>query len=231
VYQWQISTDKGTSWQDIAGANTLSYVRAPTSIGSYCYRLTVTEEISQAILACRVASNVVAVNVHDDPAVNAGPDRTSIGGTPVTLQGSVTGEDPIYYWSPPSYLDSDKILTPKATPPKDINYTLFATSAYGCKNDDAVHVTVVPEIYVPNAFTPNNDGKNDTWHISFIDASVEASVNVYNRYGQLVYHAENQTVNWDGTFNGFPQPSGTYVFSVRFKSGYPEVKGTVLLIR
>jgi gliding motility-associated-like protein len=231
VYQWQLSTDKGASWQDIAGANTLSYMRLPSAVGSYWYRLAVTEQISASILSCRVASNVVAVNVHTYPVVNAGPDRILIAGTPITLQGSVTGELPIYYWSPPSYLDNDSILTPAASPPADFNYTLFAASPYGCKSNDAMQVKVVAGIFIPNAFTPNNDGKNDTWHIPFLDPVFGASVNVYNRYGQIVYHVEGSTVNWDGTCNNLPQPAGAYVYSIRFRSGYPDMKGMILLIR
>jgi gliding motility-associated-like protein len=89
----------------------------------------------------------------------------------------------------------------------------------------------VAGIFVPNAFTPNNDGKNDSWHIPYLDPLLEASVNVYNRYGQLIYHAEGVTVDWDGTYKGFPQPSGTYVYSIKFKSTYPDMKGTISLIR
>ena len=231
VYQWQASTDQGINWQDIAGANTLSYLRMPTAPGFYWYRLTVTEETSAGILSCRVASNIVIINVHENPAVSAGPDRILITGTPVTLNGSVSGEVPSYYWSPPSYLDNDTLLTPFASPPADITYTLFATSEYGCKNNDDVMVKVVAGIFVPNAFTPNNDGRNDTWRIPFLDPLLDASVNVYNRFGQIVYHAEGKTVNWDGTFNGLPQPSGAFVYYIKFKSGYPDMKGTVLLIR
>ncbi len=231
VYQWQISTDKGLNWQDIAGANSLSYLRTPAAPGFYWYRLSVVEQNSTAMLSCRVASNVVVINVHDNPVVNAGPDRILIAGTPVTLQGSVTGESPVYYWSPPSYLDNDSLLTPSASPPADFNYTLFATSVYGCKNNDGVIVKVVAGIFVPNAFTPNGDGKNDTWHIPFLDPLLEASVNVYNRFGQIVYHADSETVNWDGNFKGLPQPAGAYVYTIKFKSGYPDLKGTVLIIR
>ena len=231
VYQWQISADKGLYWQDIPGANTLSYLRMSTSPGFYWYRLTVTEQTSVGILSCRVASNIVVINVHENPAVSAGPDRILITGTPVTLQGLVTGEAPKYLWDPPTYLDNDTLLTPAASPPQNFNYTLFATSEFGCKNNDDVMVKVVAGIFVPNAFTPNSDGKNDTWRIPFLDPLLDASVNVYNRFGQVVYHAEGKTVDWDGMFNGLPQPSGTYVYYIRFKSGYPDMKGTVLLIR
>ena len=146
VYQWQISTDKGTTWQDITGANSLSYVRMPTTTGDYWYRLAVTEQTSVGILACRVASNSVRINMHNDPIVNAGPDRILIAGTPVTLQGSVTGDLSKYNWNPSSYLDNDSALTPAASPPADFNYSLFATSEYGCKNNDAMQVKVVAGI-------------------------------------------------------------------------------------
>lgn len=231
AYQWQISTDKGLHWQDIPGANSLSYLRTPAAPGFYWYRLTVTEQNSVAILSCRVASNIVVINVHENPVVNAGPDRILIAGTPVTLHGSVTGEFPVHYWNPSTYLDNDSLLTPAASPPADYRYTLYATSAYGCKNNDDMQVKVVAGIFVPNAFTPNNDGKNDTWRIPFLDPLLNASVNVYNRFGQLVYHVKGKAVDWDGTFNNYAQPSGAYVYSIKFKSGYPDMKGTVLLIR
>ncbi|HVX24794.1 MAG TPA: gliding motility-associated C-terminal domain-containing protein [Parafilimonas sp.] len=231
VYQWQSSTDKGATWQDIPGANTLSYFRKPTTPGFYWYRLTITEQTSVGILACRVASNVVVINVHANPVVNAGPDRILITGTPITIQGAVNGESPAYYWSPPSYLSNDTILTPQASPPSDMGYTLFATSAFGCKNNDEMNVKVVAGIFVPNAFTPNGDGKNDDWRIPFLDPTLNATVNIYNRYGQLVYHADSKTVDWNGTFNGFPEPSGVYVYYIKFKADYPDMKGTLLLIR
>jgi len=203
----------------------------PTVPGAYWYRLAVTEKESASILSCRTASNVVVINVHPNPAVSAGPDRVEIAGTPVTLQGSVMGDKPLYNWSPPSYLNNDSLLTPQASPPADISYTLNATSAYGCINNDMMQVKVVQGIFVPNAFTPNGDGTNDHWRIPFLDPLLNASVNVYNRYGQIVYHSESTTVDWNGTCNGLPQPAGAYVYSIRFKSGYPDMKGTILLIR
>ncbi len=231
LYQWQISIDKGANWQDIAGANSLTYTRNSTAPGFYWYRLSVIEKASASILSCRTASNVVVINVHTNPAVNAGPDRILITGTPVKIQASVTGEDPAFYWNPPSHLDNDSSLTPSASPPADITYTLFAISGFGCKNNDEMKIKVVAGIFVPNAFTPNGDGKNDSWRIPFLDPLLGASVNIYNRYGQIVYHADGTTVDWDGNWNGFPQPTGAYVYFIKFKSGYPDLKGTILIIR
>jgi gliding motility-associated-like protein len=92
-------------------------------------------------------------------------------------------------------------------------------------------VKVVAGIFVPTAFTPNNDGKNDTWTIPFLDPILEAKVNVYNRYGQLVYEANSTTVDWNGSYKGIPQPPGMYVYLIHFKDGFPDMKGTISLIR
>jgi len=231
VYQWQASTNSGKSWQDIAGANTTSFVRSPTSTGSYLYRLSAVESTSASIPNCRVASDPVAINVHANPIVSAGPDKIEIAGTPVQLQGSVVGESPIYLWTPPAYLDNDTLLSPFASPPNDFTYTLFATTLYGCKNEDTVQVKVLKSILVPNAFTPNGDGINDTWTVPSLINIPDASVYVYNRLGNLVYHVIGEPVNWDGDYNGKNQPTGIYVYYIKFKSTYPNMKGTVTLIR
>src|SRR6185295_485688 len=113
----------------------------------------------------------------------------------------------------------------------DINYTLSARSAYGCSKEDNVLVKVVTGIYVPTAFTPNGDGKNDTWTIPFLDPAFDATVSVFNRYGQLVYHTVGQIVSWDGKINGMPQATGAYVYLVTFKASKLKLKGTLTLIR
>jgi gliding motility-associated-like protein len=231
VYFWQVSMDSGNSWKDIAGANTLNYLRLPTKAGAYWYRLTVTEKTSAASPACRITSNYVVINVHGQPFVTAGGNRIMLAGTSIMLNGAVTGENPSYFWDPPDGLSDIKITTPFANPVTDKRYTLYAQSAFGCSNNDTAHIKVVAGIFVPTAFTPNKDGKNDSWHIPFLDPTLDAEVNVYNRFGQLVYHAKGIVVDWDGNFKGMPQAAGTYVYSIVFTNGYPVMKGSLLLIR
>ncbi|MCE2847216.1 MAG: gliding motility-associated C-terminal domain-containing protein [Sphingobacteriales bacterium] len=76
-------------------------------------------------------------------------------------------------------------------------------------------VIVIPamSIYVPNAFTPNGDGMNDTWGVVG-EAIEEFSIQVFNRWGQLVYESSNPNVHWDGTHMGNQVPMGTYVYKV-----------------
>ncbi len=233
VYQWQVKKDTATLWKDIANANTLTYLRQPTTPGNYLYRLTVTEQSAINFTACRIASNNLVISVHANPIVNAGPDKIIFANDSALLDAEIITENPTYYWQPPAYLSSSTVLTPLASPPADAVYTLFATSQYGCFNKDDVQIKVVKGIFVPNVFTPNKDGKNDSWRIPFLDPLLAATVNVFNRFGQLVYSANSKTVDWDGSFKGQPQPAGTYVYNIRFtkRTGEVNMKGTVLLIR
>lgn len=231
VYQWQLSKDKGVSWSDITGANAVNYQRIPTAAGNYWYRFTVVEANAANAKTCRIASNAIIINVHPIPIVNAGPDRNLLTGSSAILNTTAEGEALSYSWMPNNYISDNTILTPTVSPVQDLNYKLSATSLYGCTNSDDVLVKVVSGIYVPSAFTPNGDGKNDVWKIPFLDPAYGAAVNVFNRFGQLVYHATGEVVAWDGKFNGTDQQTGTYVYIVTAKTGNLNLKGTVNLIR
>ena len=231
AYQWQLSKDKGTTWNDIVGANSITYQRQPTTAGNYWYRLAVLEEKDLGVLACRIASNIVVVNIHSKPLVDAGPDRVMITGDSITLDGKAEGEIITYSWLPGSFMNDASLLSPTVKPVEDINYTLQAQSAFGCSNEDDVFVKVIAGIFIPNAFTPNGDGKNDTWKIPFLDASFDAGVTIFNRYGQIVFHSKNADFYWDGMLNGRPQPSGTYVYLFTLRGGLIRKTGTLTLIR
>nr|MCU0395833.1 T9SS type B sorting domain-containing protein [Chitinophagaceae bacterium] len=231
VFQWQVSQDRGRSWRNLPGATALSYIRPSSGAGSYWYRLMTTEQTNSGRTQCGVHSNILIVEVHPPPFVSAGPDRTSLSGTPVVLQGRVDTPFTSFYWSPAQYLNNPNLLTPTVSLVQDQAYTLYATSAYGCRNKDEVLVRVADGIYVPNAFTPNNDGLNDHWRIPYLDPGLGATVRVFNRYGQVVYTVTADNVDWDGAFRSQPQPAGTYVYQIQFPDGRPVMKGTFSLIR
>lgn len=231
VFQWQLSIDTGVNWVDIPGANSLSYTRPITTAGNYLYRLTVAESGNGGISACRISSNVLTIQVHPKPSINAGPDRLVITGRQITMAATASDSNLAFNWSPPDFLSSTVILQPKLTPDKEVLYSLFATSQYGCIKEDQILIKVVAGIFVPTAFTPNNDGKNDTWRIPYLDPILGAAVTVYNRWGQLIYKVSGTEVKWDGKFQGVSQPAGIYVYQIHFTDGTPDMKGTVNLIR
>jgi gliding motility-associated-like protein len=232
LYQWQLSTDTGATWNNIPGATTLTYQMPPIQkAGDYWYRLTVIESSVANISSCRIASDAMMINVHPKPLVNAGPDRVMLVNTSATLSGSAEGEQINYSWMPDKYISDTGQLSPVVSPPVNITYILSAQSIWGCSNADSMNIKVVQGIYVPTAFTPNGDGKNDRWEIPFLDPSFGGTVNVFDRWGHLVYHAASETVSWDGKLNGTPQASGVYVYVITFKNNGMMLKGTVTLIR
>jgi gliding motility-associated-like protein len=181
--------------------------------------------------ACSDTAYVV-INVAPAPIVSAGPDKSILTGETTTLNGTTNGGQITYNWSPSTYMTNVTSLTPQVSPPADMDYILSATSNAGCGiMNDTVHVFVYPDIYIPNAFTPNRDGLNDTWRIPSLKAIPVFELNIFNRYGQLIYHAQNNAMPWNGQFKGIDQPSGGYVYLLNIGHGKRVLKGIVLLLR
>ncbi|RNL56669.1 hypothetical protein D7004_01900 [Pedobacter jejuensis] len=89
------------------------------------------------------------------------------------------------------------------------------------------------DIYIPNIFSPNNDGKNDIFLV-YGTTIAAVKMNVYTQWGQLIYQVNSTTTGWDGTYKGVPQPNGVYVYMIEIEStdGTKVMKkGTITLIR
>lgn len=86
-------------------------------------------------------------------------------------------------------------------------------------------------IDVPNAFSPNGDGINDTWKIRYLESYPGATVEVYDRYGQLVFRSQGYDKEWDGIYNGQPLPVATYYYIINPKNGRKIVTGSVTIIK
>jgi gliding motility-associated-like protein len=164
---------------------------------------------------------------------NAGADTILATGQPYRLKGS--GGD-IYNWSPSFGLSDPHARDPIVTPEHEVTYILTTTTAFGCPTTDVINIKVFdgPEIYVPNAFTPNGDGKNDLFRPIAVGIHEVQYFRIYNRYGQLIFSSKDTFAGWDGRTNGKDQPSATYIWQVAGtdSNGRQIVKkGTVTLIR
>jgi gliding motility-associated-like protein len=94
-----------------------------------------------------------------------------------------------------------------------------------------VAVIILKSIKVPNAFSPNGDGINDSWKIQYLESYPGATVKVFNRYGQTVFATTGYSREWNGTTNGNPLPSGTYYWIIDPKNGVLPINGSVTIIR
>lgn len=158
-------------------------------------------------------SNTLTINVHPYITVDAGPyvNIPFGGSTQLNGSGGVT-----YSWAPSETLNNPNIKNPIATPLVTTTYYMTATSPEGCNFYSEVIVNVIDSIFVPNTFTPNSDGVNDTWEIKLIDLFPKAEVTVYDRWGQIVFKTIGYPVSarWDGTHNGKQLPSSTYYYTI-----------------
>lgn len=172
------------------------------------------------------------VKVGVKPTVSAGPNEVILKGGQIVLLGAASGGDNLSYnWTPATYLDNSTALQPVASPPGDTYYTLKATNSDGCNDTSGAWVKVLQFPLVPNAFSPNGDGINDTWQISYISSYPDCQVRVFNRYGQVVFTSTGYATPWNGTRNGEPLPVGTYYYVISTSHLLKPLSGSVTILR
>lgn len=169
--------------------------------------------------------------VNESPKVSAGADKTVLDGTSITLDASSSNVGTIYRWAPPEGLDNVSVLRPSASPRRDIVYFLTVETNKGCSASDSVFVRYLPQLKIPNTFTPNGDGYNDKWDIRGLELYVGCAVEVYNTTGTLLFRSSGYGQPWDGTSNGKALPAGTYYYVIDPKNGRPKVAGYVTILR
>jgi gliding motility-associated-like protein len=170
------------------------------------------------------------VIVYPNPIADAGKDDTTEHGTPIQLNGSggIT-----YQWTPNVYIaPSNNVPNPFVNPPLGNNtFVLTVWNEYGCSDADEVVITVLPtdKLDIPEVFTPNGDGKNDTWIIGFLSDIGEYQLCIYSRDGAQLFCTKNYENDWDGTYKGDELPDGTYWYVIT--SSEHTYKGAVTIRR
>lgn len=143
--------------------------------------------------------------------------------------GAETSE---YYWSPSSGLSCSDCLNPEFQATNNVVYSFTISNDLGCSDTASVTINVIypcVELFVPNIFSPNNDGLNDTWEI-IGDCFQTIHVKVFNDWGQQLFVSNNLNEFWDGTFNGTLVPVGSYAYQIIVTyqgSGSEIIEGTV----
>lgn len=125
--------------------------------------------------------------------------------------------DVSYLWTPATNLSDPTIRNPIVNPPETTQYSVTITSNIGvCDTVLVTTVFVVLNIPIPNVFTPNSDGVNDTWDIPLLQTFPNAVLTVYNRWGNIVYDGTGYSEAWDGTnLSGDLMIDGTYFYIIK----------------
>lgn len=177
----------------------------------------------------QVVSNEIQVTVNPVPSISMTKEITVFKGASFKVEGTVSGNIASYQWSPETYLSNSEIANPIITPLKSITYTFQATNFANCTATQIVNVRVLNKIEVPNTFTPNGDGTNDTWVIKGLEDYAGATIDVYHRNGQHLYHGANNKA-WDGTFKGKQLPGGTYYYLINPKNNLAVLSGWLVIL-
>lgn len=183
------------------------------------------------------ARDTIIVTVLPKIIPSAGSDTVVITGQPLQLLAS-GGES--YLWSPAFSLSANNIANPVATFREAADLLRYKVDVYnsaGCSDSAFVSVKVfatIPTIFVPTAFTPNSDGRNDRLLPVMAGMQRMDYFNIYNRWGQLVFSTSVNGYGWDGRINGQLQGTNTYIWMVKATDyrGQPYFnKGMVTLVR
>ena len=190
---------------------------------------------------CFTDTAAVNIRISKLPLVNAGAGKEIILGMTAMLEPAVSGAIN-WKWQPGTYLNCTTCLNPVSKPASSITYQLTAYNADGCQASDTVTIHLLCKnnlVYIPNAFSPNNDGKNERLTITGSGVKGIQSIIIYNRWGKVLFERKNIAVNdrsnsWDGSFNGEPMPAGAYVYWIKTVCESGDIfdyRGTLMLLR
>lgn len=141
-----------------------------------------------------------------------------LSGDPITFSTSADFNYQVLAWKPEALFNNAMAKSQTVTL-TDSSRTIWviAESELGCVDTASLHITVEPnteDLFFPNAFTPNNDGKNDLLKVYGLSIK-QIELRIYNQWGQLLYETRDPQQGWDGRFRGKPQPVGPYIYTAR----------------
>ena len=200
--------------------------------GAFVVKLTVTPKL------CSSLSDSITKNITVDvpPVGIKYPDVLAVKNKATPLSARFIANGYSYLWMPSTGLNNGAIQKPVFNASQEQLYRVRLTSPGGCITMDTVKVSVYDssDIFVPKAFTPNRDGKNDLLQPFLVNITTLKFFRVYNRWGQLMFQTSDSKQGWDGMYNSKPQPIETYTWIAEGIDGNGTTifrKGQTALIR
>ena len=173
----------------------------------------------------------VNVTVNQPPVTSSSMDTTIAVEQSVTL---IVDSGYNYIWQPSLYLTCSTCDSTTSTPLEDITYYVEFTDSNGCKTMDTITISVEYfPVFIPNGFSPNNDGYND---LLLVRGSGIQSIylQIFDRYGNLIYETKDIREGWDGKYKGKDLNSGVYIYNLEVQytnNKIEQKKGTITLFR
>jgi gliding motility-associated-like protein len=226
-----IATGAITQWHWDLGDGTTS--SSENLVNTYSYGDTLNIKLwdySAQNCVSDTASKILII--YSYPVVRTPLDTFVVEGHSVQLIPFYRGSDLHYLWYPPLYLNSDTIPFPVSSTKTSTFYQETVTGAGGCVSKADTYIEVIQFLEIPNVFSPNGDGINDTWVIKNTELYPQLTVQIFNRYGQPIFYSKGYYTPWDGKMNGKPLPVGVYYYVITPQDKYvPPSSGYVTILR
>ena len=190
--------------------NTLSGISA----GNYSVEITDTNGCQSVVSTTVTSSGDVNVSVWTDNNMLVQGESTLIQTDVTPSSSGVT-----YQWNPGVGLSCTTCASPVATPSQTTTYTVVVTSAEGCQHTDSITIFVEQlcgDFHIPTMFSPNADGHNDGFCVHGSEGCITSfEIQIFNRWGEMVYQSEDPTECWDGTHKGKILNTAAFVFRLK----------------
>ncbi len=230
TYSW---TSGGSG---LTGGQAVSASPGGLSQGGYTVTVTDANGCTATATATVGLFAAVVISVSNDTTITSG------GAAQLRASGGVS-----YLWTPSGSLSGSTSYNPTAYPGQTTTYTVHVTDANDCSGTDSIKVSVsepvvcdsvsvLKNLFVPNAFSPNGDGQNDRLfiHVSHPACIAELNLKIYDRWGELVFETTTVSLGWDGTYRGQYLNSGVFAYylNVTLADGQTLFKkGNITLVR
>lgn len=217
----------------LIASNALTYMWPDSSLSNSYTILPDTDTTIILLTTNHCFSNQTPINI----IVVSPPITSSSSDTTIAIDNSVelySSGGYSYEWQPFTGLNCNTCDTVTASPVETTTYYIEISDSIGCKSYDTVTVNVEYFPYfLPNGFSPNNDGNNDVLYIRGTGIQ-SVYLQVFDRYGNLMFETQDQNVGWDGTYQSKPVNTGVYIYNIQvfYKDGRTEEKnGNITLFR
>lgn len=190
--------------------------------------------IAKDSIGCAYSDSIMVI-IHSLPEIDAGEDRVIKRGESVVLDISPVIDQGVYEWMPSEGLDCIDCTNLTVKPKETTTYYVIVKDSNNCTSIDTIiiYLEANPILNVPNAFTPNKDGKNEVFNLLNTDIQNLITFEIYNRWGQMIFQTNNLKQGWDGVYNQKLQESGIYIYRIKAITETNEsidIQGNVILL-
>ncbi|MDX1954301.1 MAG: PKD domain-containing protein [Chitinophagaceae bacterium] len=162
------------------------------------------------------------LRIHPLPTVSMPSELTTNAGQSIQIPAVYSGNMTSYAWTPPSNLDCTDCPQPFASPGANTNYNVQFLDSNGCAGTGSILIKVKCEnanVFLPNTFSPNNDGRNDVFFPRGTGIGIVKVLRIFNRWGEVVFEKNNFSPNasaegWDGNYKGKVAGEGVYIYQL-----------------